>query len=303
MIASYSRSFVSIRSYKVMNSPQFQKSIFSLKSWLFTPATKPDRFARAADVHADGLIIDLEDAVAPSSKNEARVAALRYLEEIPADHLPCALRINSPDTRFGLDDLQALLISSANPDYLIVPKCNSSALLGLVGNLLRQAKRTTQIIALIESAKAVRALEEIVSGEVKPAALIFGAADMAADLGAETAWEPLLWVRSRIIEVAACAAIAAFDSPYFDIKDTAGLKEETKASASLGFHGKCAIHPTQIATINEVLTPSEHEITEARQILAVNRQGVGSVAGQMVDEAVARKARRVLERAGITPQD
>jgi len=274
-----------------------------LKSLLFTPATKSDRFARAADVHADGLIIDLEDAVAPSSKDEAREAALRYLEEIPAEHLPCALRINSPDTRFGLDDLQALLISSANPDYLILPKCNSSALIGLVGNLLRQAKRTTQIIALIESAKAVRALDEIVSGEVKPAALIFGAADMAADLGAETAWEPLLWVRSRIIEVAACAAIAAFDSPYFDIKDTAGLKQETKASASLGFQGKCAIHPAQIATINEVLTPNEEQIAEARQVLVVNRQGVGSVGGQMVDEAVARKARRVLERAGITPQD
>lgn len=286
-----------------MDSPQFQRSIFSLKSWLFTPATKSDRFARAADVRADGLIIDLEDAVAPASKKEARAAALRYLEAIPAEHLPCALRINSPDTRFGLDDVQGLLISSANPDYLILPKCNSSALIGLIGNLLRGTKRTTQIIALIESAKAVGALEEIVSGEVKPAALIFGAADMAADLGAETAWEPLLWVRSRIIEFAACAAIAAFDSPYFDIKDAAGLKQETKASASLGFHGKCAIHPAQIATINEVLAPNEQEIAKARQILVVNRQGVGSVDGQMIDEAVARKARLVLERAGITAED
>jgi len=110
-------------------------------------------------------------------------------------------------------------------------------------------------------------------------------------------------VRSRIIEVAACAAIAAFDSPYFDIKNIAGLKRETNASASLGFHGKCAIHPAQIATINKVLTPNEEQIAEARQVLVVNRQGVGSVGGQMVDEAVARKARRVLERAGITPQD
>jgi (S)-citramalyl-CoA lyase len=286
-----------------MNPPQFQKSIFSLKSLLFTPATKSDRFARAAEVHADGLIIDLEDAVAPSAKEEARAAALRYLEEIPAEHLPCGLRINSPDTRFGLDDLQALLISSANPDYLILPKCNSSALIGLIGNLLREAKKTTQIIALIESATAVRALEEIVSGEVKPAALIFGAADMAADLGAETAWEPLLWVRSRIIQGAAVANIPVFDSPYFDIADVNGLRRETKASALLGFQGKCAIHPAQIAIINEVLTPNEQQIAEARQILVVNRQGVGSVGGQMVDEAVARKARLVLERAGITTQD
>ena len=118
-----------------MTLPKLQQSILSLKSWLFTPATKSDRFARAADVHADALIVDLEDAVVPSAKKEAREVALRYLAAIPADHLPCALRINSPDTRFGLDDLQALLSSLANPDYLVLPKCGSSALIGLVERL------------------------------------------------------------------------------------------------------------------------------------------------------------------------
>ncbi len=285
-----------------MARPKVQKSILSLKSWLFTPATKSDRFTRAADVHSDALIIDLEDAVAPSAKTEARETALRYLAGISADRLPCALRINSPDTRFGLDDLRALLNSPAKPDYLVLPKCDSSALIALVGNLLREAKKTAQIIALIESAKAIGALKEIAGGEAKPAALVFGAADMAADLGAETAWEPLLWVRARIIQAAASAGIAALDSPYFDIADTDGLKQETKASASLGFRGKCAIHPAQIATINAFLTPSEQQVAEARQILVVNQQGVGSVDHEMVDEAVARKARLVLERAGITTE-
>ena len=285
-----------------MARPKLQKSILSLKSWLFTPATKSDRFTRAADVHSDALIIDLEDAVAPSAKTEARETALRYLAGISADRLPCALRINSPDTRFGLDDLRALLNSPAKPDYLVLPKCDSSALIALVGNLLREAKKTAQIIALIESAKAIGALKEIAGGGSKPAALVFGAADMAADLGAETAWEPLLWVRARIIQAAASAGIAALDSPYFDIADTEGLKQETKASASLGFRGKCAIHPAQIATINAFLTPSEQQVAEARQILVVNQQGVGSVDHEMVDEAVARKARLVLERAGITTE-
>jgi (S)-citramalyl-CoA lyase len=285
-----------------MARPKLQKSILSLKSWLFTPATKSDRFTRAADVHSDALIIDLEDAVAPSAKTEARETALRYLAGISADRLPCALRINSPDTRFGLDDLRALLNSPAEPDYLVLPKCDSSALIALVGNLLREAKKTAQIIALIESAKAIGALKEIAGGEAKPAALVFGAADMAADLGAETAWEPLLWVRARIIQAAASAGIAALDSPYFDIADAEGLKQETKAAASLGFRGKCAIHPAQIATINAFLTPSEQQVAEARQILVVNQQGVGSVDHEMVDEAVARKARLVLERAGITTE-
>ncbi len=218
---------------------ELPKSILSLKSWLFTPATKSDRFARAAEVGADALIIDLEDAVAPSAKKEARATALRYLAEISDGHLPCALRINSPETRFGLDDLQDLLSSPAEPDHLVLPKCNSSALVGLVGNLLREAKKSTQIIALIESVKAVEALDEMAGGDARPAAFLFGAADMAADLGAETAWEPLLWVRSRIIQAAASAGIAAFDSPYFDIADPEGLKQETsdvKRGAAMQLH-------------------------------------------------------------------
>ena len=286
-----------------MTDSKTNKSILSLKSLLFTPGTKSDRFGRAETVHADALIIDLEDAVAPSAKQEARGTALHYLETISGGHIPYILRINAPDTRFGLDDLQSLLNSSANPDYIILPKCDSSATIRSTHNLLREAGKSTEIIALIETAKAVGALGDIAGGEIKPTALVFGAADMAADLGAETAWEPLLWVRSRIIQAAAQAHIATFDSPYFDISDAEGLKREVKASASLGFQGKCAIHPAQIPTINEILTPTKEEVDKARQILVVNRQGVGSVDGKMVDEAIARKARLILERAGIDTND
>jgi (S)-citramalyl-CoA lyase len=129
--------------------------------------------------------------------------------------------------------------------------------------------------------------------------LLFGAADMAADLGATTTWEALSFVRSRIVQVAALAGVAVMDSPFFDIGDINGLKRETKAAQALGFHGKCAIHPKQISTINAVFTPSAEEVAKAREILAVNQKGVGSVDHQMVDEAVARKARLILDRAGI----
>jgi (S)-citramalyl-CoA lyase len=205
--------------------------------------------------------------------------------------------LGSPDSRlFGA--LQIHLLT----DYLILPKCDSSATIGSIYMLLREAGKPTNIIALIETAKGVGALDNIVDG-IKPAALLFGAADMAADLGAETAWEPLLWVRSRIIQAAAVTEVPVFDSPYFDIADVNGLKRETEASAHLGFHGKCAIHPAQIATINQVLTPTEEEVAKARQVLVVNKQGVGSVDGKMVDEAIARKARLILERAGIAAED
>jgi (S)-citramalyl-CoA lyase len=265
-----------------------QRAIHSLKSWLFTPATKADRFGRAAEVGADALIIDLEDAVAPSDKQKARTAALQYLEQPAGNRLPCALRINAPVTRTGVEDLHSLLESTAAPDYIILPKCDSPGFISMARSVLDEVGKKTEIIALIESAKGVEALPDIVKSNVRPAALLFGAADMAADL-----------VRSRIVQVAALAGVAAMDSPFFDIGDIDGLKRETKAAEDLGFHGKCAIHPKQISTINEVFTPSAEEVAKARQILAVNQQGVGSVDHQMVDEAVARKARLILERAGI----
>jgi len=276
-----------------------RSSIRSLKSWLFTPATKADRFGRSAEVHADALIIDLEDAVALLDKQKARTAALQYLEQPAQGRLPCALRINAPVTRTGIEDLHSLLESSAAPDYIILPKCDSPAFIRMVRTLLDQAAKDTEIIALIESAKAVEALPDIVGSEVRPAALMFGAADMEADLGAKTGWEPLLFVRSRIVQVAASAGIVAVDSPFFDIADLEGLKKETTAARDLGFHGKATIHPKQISVINDVFVPSDEEVSKARQILAVNQQGVGSVDHQMVDEAIARKARLTLERAAI----
>jgi (S)-citramalyl-CoA lyase len=113
----------------------------------------------------------------------------------------------------------------------------------------------------------------------------------------------LFFVRSRIRQVAASAGVVVVDSPFFDIADLEGLKRETKAAEDFGFHGKAAIHPKQISIINEVFTPSAEEVARARQILTVNQQGVGSVDHQMVDEAVAREARLVLARAGISTAD
>jgi (S)-citramalyl-CoA lyase len=107
----------------VVTLPQLQKSICSLKSGLFTPATTPDRFAGAAEVNADTLILNLEEAVARPKNKEGRRAALRSLAVIPTDHFPFAPRINYSDTRSGFDDPQALLSSRADPNYLILQKC------------------------------------------------------------------------------------------------------------------------------------------------------------------------------------
>ncbi|HYD69817.1 itaconate degradation C-C-lyase RipC [Azospirillum sp.] len=268
------------------------------RSWLFTPATKADRFDRAAEAGADVLIIDLEDAVAPADKAGARTAALDWLAK-PADgRIGRALRVNAPTTAFGLEDLLALARSDARPDVVVIPKTESPDVLRLVDGLLADAGKPTRLVALVESARGIANADAIAQATPRLEALFFGAADLAADLGAEVAWEPLLGARSRVVVAAAQAGIAVIDSPFFSITDEDGLAVEVRAAVRMGFTAKAAIHPKQVAAINAALTPTPDQVAQARRILVENAKGVGIVDGRMIDEAVARKARRVLAAAG-----
>jgi (S)-citramalyl-CoA lyase len=275
-----------------------RSTFMCVRSWLFTPATRPDRFDKAAASGADVFIIDLEDSVAPADKAEARRVALVHLAQPATGSCGRALRINGLDRRFGLADLHALMESSASPDYLVLPKTESAAHLQILDRLLAEAGKVARLVALIESARGLAALEEIATATPRLEALLFGAADMSADLGAGTAWAPLAYARSRLVAACSLAGILAIDSPFFDVKDHGGLTQETADAVALGFTGKAAIHPNQIAPINAALTPRPEEVAQARAILAENAKGVGVVEGHMVDEAVARKARRVLIAAG-----
>jgi (S)-citramalyl-CoA lyase len=268
------------------------------RSWLFTPATKPDRFARAGEAGADVLIIDLEDAVAPGDKDRARAAALAHLDAGRGAAPIQALRVNGLRTRAGLEDLRLLLESRTGPDTVILPKVETPDEPRLMDAWLAEAGSPAGLVALIESARGLEAAPETARSTPRLSALMFGAADLAADLGAPAAWEPLLYARSRVVAAAAAAGIGAIDAPYFDLKDQAGLEAELRAAVALGFAAKAAIHPGQVAAINAALTPSAAAVAEAREIVAQNEAGVGVVGGRMVDEAVARRARRILAAAG-----
>lgn len=271
-----------------------------LRSWLFTPATRPERFAKAAEVGADALIIDLEDAVAPKDKDNARAAALEYLVR-PGQGGPArVLRINGLDTPPGLADLAALLGSPASPDFVLLPKTDSAGHLQILDRLLKGAKKDIRLIGIIESASGLASVEMIATATPRLAALAVGGADLAADFGATVAWEPLLSARSRVVAACALGGILPVDSPFFDLHDTNGLRQELQRSIALGFAGKLAIHPAQVGPINAALTPSDAEVDKARAVLAENSKGVGVVRGQMIDEAVARNARRILAAAGAT---
>ena len=269
-----------------------------LRSWLFTPVTKPDRFAKATAVGADALILDLEDAVAPADKEPARLTALEYLSRAASPTPARILRINAIETDAGISDLAALLQSSADPDFIVIPKVNAAAHLHILDKLLTTAGKKARLVALIETAQALSSIDAIATATPRLGSLMFGAADMAADLGAVTGWGPLLGVRSRIIAAAALAQIPVIDSPFFDIKDADGLAKETAEAIALGFNGKAAIHPDQVATINKALTPDAEALSHAHAVMEQNKKGVGVVDGQMIDEAVARKARRTLAAAG-----
>jgi (S)-citramalyl-CoA lyase len=268
------------------------------RSWLFTPATRPERFAKAAETGADVLLIDLEDAVAPRDKAAARTTALDYLAGLRAGTLR-ALRINGLDTRAGIADLDALLGSAASADFLVLPKTETAGHLQILDRLLTAVGKATRLVGLIESARGLAALEAISTATPRLAGLMFGAADMSADLGAVTAWQPLAFARGKLIAACALGGVLAIDSPFFELHDEAGLKQEVTAAVALGFSAKAAIHPAQIGAINAALTPSAEAVEKARAILAENAKGVGTVGGQMIDEAIARKARRTLAASGL----
>ena len=277
------------------------KAPIRVRSWLFTPATRPDRFANAVTAGADVAILDLEDAVAPKDKAQARTYALDYLAANPPNGALHALRINGLDTRAGISDLEALLGSSAAPEFLVLPKTETIGHLQILDRLLTSARKDTRLVGLIESARGLAAVEAIATATPRLFGLMLGAADMAADLGAMTDWAPLAFARGRLVAACALSGVAPIDSPFFDLHDEGGLKQEITAAMALGFSAKAAIHPTQIGAINSALTPSAQAVERARAILDENANGVGSVDGQMIDEAVARKARRTLATAGIEP--
>jgi (S)-citramalyl-CoA lyase len=264
------------------------------RSMLFTPATKTSHFNRAAEVGADAVILDLEDSVATAAKDQARRAALNYLGSDRPSEVQTALRINAPATLAGWQDLTALLQSSCDPDFVVIPKAESAAVAGLVKSLLAQARKAARVVVIYESARAVTHIGALLDPRVVDAVML-GGDDLSADLGADVHAEVTAYARNVLLTHAAAVAIPVIDSPFFDIGDDVGLEHATRRAVAEGFAGKAAIHPRQIPVINAAFQPDESEIDWAREVIEANRAGVGTVAGLMVDEAVARHARRILQ--------
>lgn len=280
------------------------KDIDLVKTLLFTPGNRPERFAKAAATRADGVVIDLEDAVAPADKESARAATTAWLTQrtLTEAKFRVCVRVNPVRSADGLLDLLCLTALARNghgPDAVMLPKVEKASDIEFVEGHLRQAQAAPALIALIESALGLEHAASIACAGASVGALALGGADLSADLGCAFAWEPLLWARSRVVQAAALAGIAALDVPFLDIDDSGALAIECARVRDLGFTGKLAIHPRQVETIVAAFTPSVAQIEHARGVIAAYEAAAGGVClykGRMIDEPVARSARRTLSR-------
>lgn len=272
-----------------------------LRSLLFVPGDRPDRVAKAAALAADAILIDLEDAVAPERKDLARAEVARVLSEVSFGERVVGVRINRMVTRAGLQDLLALPDWPRQPDALLLPKVESGAEVGLYDRFLSDhGLGGLPLLPIVESVRGLRLAHEIACSSPNVAGLLFGAADLSAEIGCEMAWEPLLAYRSACAAAAAEAGVPAYDVPYLKLKDPQGLESESRRVKALGFAGKTCIHPEQVETVNLAFTPTAAEVARAERIMAAVRSGGrGAIAvdGRMVDAPVIRSAEAVLRMA------
>lgn len=263
------------------------------RSYLFVPGSRPDRFAKAAATGAEALIIDLEDAVAENQKDEARHNVVSFLTARPDFHQKIVVRINPIGRACGMLDLAALAQLSGGPDIILLPKAEDPAELNVLTRVLDDAGSAARLAALVETAYGITRAQDVARASARLDFLMFGAADYAADLGQQVGSFNPEYARAAIVNAAAAGGIAAIDSPFFAIDAPDALLAECNNARFSGFHGKAAIHPSQIDVINLSFAPSEKDIQQARRILDAAPDGVGMLDGKMIDIAMIKWAKRV----------
>jgi citrate lyase subunit beta/citryl-CoA lyase len=280
-----------------------------MKTLLFVPGDRPERICKARQSGADCIVLDLEDGVEASRKDEARRHIREALNDTAAKSTPILVRINSlPEHRYL--DLEVAVHSSAAG--VMIPKCDSGQELVDLAQRIAEIERkngtapdSTRMYPLVESARGVIDLARIAGASRRVAGLALGAEDWCLDMGIARTREghELNFVRWSISVCAHAFGLPAFDTPFSDFRDSDGLKADCEIARQMGFTGKLAIHPAQVATMQEVFTPSDAEIANATAIVAAFSEaqarghGVVNFGGKMVDRPIAERARQVLARA------
>jgi len=271
------------------------------RSMLFVSGEKEERFGKAMAAGADLVCIDLEDAVHPARKVEARRQVLAWLKATPRAEggSGVALRINGLRTLDGIRDVLALVESGVRVDWLLLPKAEHASDVQTIEAWC--GAQVGAITALVESPVGIENLASLARAGGKLGALMLGGADLSAELDAKFDWDGLLSARGRLVNAAKAAGLQAWDVPNVDLSSDEGLATETRRALALGFGCKTAIHPQQLATIHAAFTPSPAEVEWATVLLQAVPEGEGSGAflfqGKMVDAPLLKKARRIAELA------
>lgn len=286
-----------------------------LRSLLFVPGDSERKFAKAKDIGADVLILDLEDAVAPSMKAAARAQVAALLDDRSPRDWAFFVRVNPFDTGMTFDDLAAVV--KPGLDGLLIPKANGAHDIARIAEELDRLESAAGMapesvrIAVVatETPLAMFNLGSYTPAHPRLAALTWGAEDLAAAIGAtgnkdaDGHWtDPYRLARSLCLYAAASAGVAPIDTLYTNFRDTEGLEADCRRARRDGFTGRIAIHPDQVATINHCFSPSDAELAEARAIIdafAANPDaGTLGIDGKMYDIPHLKAARRTLAAAG-----
>ena len=278
-----------------------------MRSLLYVPGVSERMILKALDSEADALILDLEDAIAPERKIEARSTVAGLLREVGFGDKEVFVRINSPNTEWGLEDARAATASGVSG--IVIPKTESvddvTTIAPILQSRYRQSEPRSKILCLIETPRGVLASRGIAESNELVAGLIFGAADLARDLGCVLSPDEteLLFARSQVLLAARAARVAGYDSPYFEIGDLDGLRRRSQAARNLGYDGKTVIHPSHIEIVNEIFSPTAKQIAEANRVVQAMKtahaegHGVTMLEGKMIDQVHLSTAEKLLEKA------
>lgn len=271
---------------------------------MFTPGDRPEMMRKAPDAGADVIVFDLEDAVAPERKDEAREAIRDVLTDPDFDpDCEVCVRVN-PAGVTADDDLRGIAAGADTLDSVMLPKTGSADDVETLSRLLSEHDCDVPILALVETARGVLNAGEI-GAEPVTDALVFGAEDLSADIGATRTDEgtEVLYAREHVVLAASATGTDAIDTVYTDFGDSEGLSEETEFAIQLGYDGKMAIHPAQVSPINEAFTPDSEQVEWAEAVLSAKAEadaegrGVFQVDGEMIDAPLIAQAERILEYA------